>query len=90
MPRLPRSDWYDLTRDMNWHLSYVTDDEAFPEDLSHSHGIAPESWWSAGPEGPDAGARCYLAGPPVMVDATLQALRAAGVSLARTHYDRFG
>ena len=34
MPALARSDWYDLTRDMNWDLSYVTEEQAFPELLS--------------------------------------------------------
>ena len=39
MPRLSRSEWYDLTRDMNWDLSYVSEDEAFPPVLSNSFGF---------------------------------------------------
>ena len=34
--------------------------------------------------------RCYLAGPPPMVDAALAVLREKGVGLDRVHYDRFG
>lgn len=45
MPRLERSQWYDLCRDMNWSFKYVTDAEVFPEALSHSHGIPPADWW---------------------------------------------
>ena len=33
MPNLPRSEWYDLTRDMNWDLTYVTEDQAFQTSL---------------------------------------------------------
>jgi NAD(P)H-flavin reductase/ferredoxin len=36
------------------------------------------------------GADVYLAGPPVMVDAVLAVLRAAGIAIDRIHYDRFG
>ena len=36
MPGLARSEWYDLTRDMNWTLSYVDQEEAWPQDLSNS------------------------------------------------------
>ncbi len=39
MPQLPRSDWYDLTRDMNWNFTYVAEEQVYPEDLSHSLGI---------------------------------------------------
>lgn len=46
MPRLARSEWYDLTRDMNWTLSYVDQEEAWPQDLSTSHGIPTERWWA--------------------------------------------
>ncbi len=46
MPALRRSDWYDLARDLNWNLSYVTEDEAFPEVMSNNYGITPnEKWW---------------------------------------------
>ncbi len=46
MPALPRSEWYDLTRDMNWDLTYVTEDEAFPPALSNSFGVPAEDWWT--------------------------------------------
>lgn len=45
MPSLARSEWYDLARDMNWTLSYVTEEEVWPEDLSNSNGIPVEKWW---------------------------------------------
>src|SRR5216683_7508314 len=45
MPGLARSEWYDLTRDMNWTLSYVDQEEAWPQDLSNTYGIPAESWW---------------------------------------------
>jgi toluene monooxygenase system protein A len=45
MPGLARSQWYDLTRDMNWTLSYVDQEEAWPQDLSNTYGIPAESWW---------------------------------------------
>jgi toluene monooxygenase system protein A len=44
MPKLERSEWYELCRDTNWHFKYVTAAEAFPEALSQSHGIAAEAW----------------------------------------------
>ena len=31
MPKLERSQWYDLSRDMNWNLKYVTEEEVFPD-----------------------------------------------------------
>lgn len=46
MPRLDRSEWYDLCRDMNWSFKYVTDADVFPEALSHSCGIPPADWWA--------------------------------------------
>jgi toluene monooxygenase system protein A len=27
MPKLERSQWYDLYRDMNWNFKYVTEEE---------------------------------------------------------------
>ena len=33
MPKLERSQWYDLSRDMNWSFKYVTEEEVFPEAL---------------------------------------------------------
>ena len=46
MPGLARSEWYDLTRDMNWKLSYVDEEQAWPEDLSRSFGVPAEAWWT--------------------------------------------
>ncbi|GAA0667543.1 aromatic/alkene/methane monooxygenase hydroxylase/oxygenase subunit alpha [Streptomyces thermocarboxydovorans] len=46
MPGLARSEWYDLTRDMNWKLSYVEEDQAWPEELSNSFGVPADSWWT--------------------------------------------
>ena len=46
MPKLERSEWYELCRDMNWHFKYVTEAEVFPETLSQSHGIPAEAWWN--------------------------------------------
>src|SRR6476620_3178569 len=47
MPRLRRSDWYDIARDMNWTLKYVTHDEAFPPALVGPMGdTSPATWWS--------------------------------------------
>ena len=39
---------------------------------------------------PDPSTRVYLAGPPPMVDATLETLDGLGVQRDRIHYDRFG
>ncbi|KAA0941500.1 MULTISPECIES: ferritin family protein [Streptomyces] len=46
MPRLARSEWYDLTRDMNWTLSYVKEEEAWPAELSDGFGLPAEAWWA--------------------------------------------
>ena len=46
MPQLARSDWYDLTRDMNWDFSYATEEEVFPELLSNGFGVPAADWWS--------------------------------------------
>ncbi len=48
MPKLERSQWYDLSRDMNWSFKYVTEEEVLPEALSHSHGIPAAAWWEDG------------------------------------------
>ena len=46
MPKLSRSDYYDLTRDMNWHLKYVTEEEAFPAELAgDSKDVPLDEWW---------------------------------------------
>lgn len=31
MPKLERSQWYDLCRDINWSFKYVTEEEVFPK-----------------------------------------------------------
>lgn len=36
MPKLERSQWYDLCRDMHRQFKYVTEAEVFPEALSQS------------------------------------------------------
>ena len=35
MPKLERSQWYDLCRDMNWLFKYVTEAEVFPGRTVH-------------------------------------------------------
>jgi toluene monooxygenase system protein A len=47
MPRLERSQWYDLARDMNWTFRYVDHDRVFPRELSDDRGIPAEAWWRA-------------------------------------------
>ena len=44
MPKLSRSDRYDLSRDTNWNLRYVTEKEAFPEQLSGTHRVGKQAW----------------------------------------------
>lgn len=46
MPRLARSEWYDITRDMNWKLSYVDEEAAWPTDLSNAYQVPQEQWWT--------------------------------------------
>jgi toluene monooxygenase system protein A len=46
MPKLERSQWYDLCRDMNRNFKYVTEEEVFPDVLSQSHGIPAATWWN--------------------------------------------
>lgn len=45
MPKLSRSDYYDLTRDMNWDLTYVSEAEAFPNELAGDSGHIPSEEW---------------------------------------------
>ncbi len=45
MPKLGRTEWYDLTRDMNWTFSYVNEEDVFPEELSNGFGIPASQWW---------------------------------------------
>ena len=46
MPRLPRSEWYDLTRDMNWDLSYVTEERGLPEPTVQQLRRPDRDWWT--------------------------------------------
>lgn len=46
MPRIARSEWYDIARDMNWTLSYVDEAEVFPEVMCNAFGVPSEQWWS--------------------------------------------
>jgi hypothetical protein len=54
MPKLSRSDWYDLSRDTNWNLRYVTEEDAFPEQLSGTArpGASPTARGRAGLQRP--------------------------------------
>ncbi|GAX91277.1 aromatic/alkene/methane monooxygenase hydroxylase/oxygenase subunit alpha [Effusibacillus lacus] len=45
MPKLDRSAYYDLTRDMNWRLRYVSEKEVFPEEQVCDYGVPGEAWW---------------------------------------------
>ena len=45
MPRLERTQWDDLTRDMNWQFTYVTEEDVFPKQLCDSRDIPAEVWW---------------------------------------------
>jgi len=44
MALLNRDDWYDIARDVDWTLSYVDHDEAFPEEWVGAKGIPLEAW----------------------------------------------
>jgi toluene monooxygenase system protein A len=45
MPKLDRTAYYDLTRDMNWQFRYVSETEVFPEEQVNSYGVPAEAWW---------------------------------------------
>ncbi|MBT9282562.1 MAG: aromatic/alkene/methane monooxygenase hydroxylase/oxygenase subunit alpha [Hydrogenibacillus schlegelii] len=45
MPKLERSAYYDLTRDMNWRFKYVRAEEVFPQEMVHNPGVPYEEWW---------------------------------------------
>lgn len=42
LPR--RDDWYDLARDLDWTLSYVRSEDAFPQEWAGTGGIPSEAW----------------------------------------------
>lgn len=46
MPTLSGSEWYDLTRDMNWTPRYAREDDIWPEAQSKSVGIPASAWWT--------------------------------------------
>lgn len=44
MTLLNRDDWYDIARDVDWTLSYVDRDAAFPEEWVGAKGIPLDAW----------------------------------------------
>jgi YHS domain-containing protein len=44
MSKLERDDWYDIGRDVDWTLSYVKPEEAFPVDWTGTTGIDTAAW----------------------------------------------
>ena len=44
MTVLSRDDWYDIARDVDWTLSYVDKQEAFPEAWTGCGPIPEEAW----------------------------------------------
>jgi hypothetical protein len=44
MALLNRDDWYDVARDVDWTLSYVDREEAFPEEWVGAKGIPLQAW----------------------------------------------
>src|SRR5579859_6828322 len=44
--RLSRDDWYDISHDVDWTLSYVEHTEAFPDEWTGSKEIPQEAWRS--------------------------------------------
>src|SRR3954467_4464783 len=41
---LNRDDWYDIARDVEWTLSYVTHKDAFPVEWQGAAGIPRDAW----------------------------------------------
>ena len=46
MAVLNRDDWYDIARDVEWTLSYVKEEDAFPAEWQGAAGI-PRGAWAA-------------------------------------------
>lgn len=44
MPRMPREEWYDLARDLDWTLAYVDPEAVFPEWMSGGGAIPVADW----------------------------------------------
>lgn len=60
MTVLNREDWYDIARDVEWTLSYVKEEDAFPAELQGAAGI-PRDAWAAWDEPYRATYRDYVA-----------------------------
>ena len=41
-----RDDWYDISHDLDWTLSYVEEQDAFPVEWSGTAGVPKEAWRS--------------------------------------------
>ena len=41
---MKREAWFDLARDLDWELSYVRQEEAFPKEVSGTPWLAQEEW----------------------------------------------
>lgn|GEM_PF-6309131 len=48
MPKLQRQQYCDLVRDMNWHFTYVREEDVFPEEQCQSLGIPSEGMVGVG------------------------------------------
>ena len=46
MTPLNRDDWYDISHDLDWTLSYVEEQDAFPVEWSGTAGVPKEAWRS--------------------------------------------
>jgi Methane/Phenol/Alkene Hydroxylase len=46
MTLLNRDDWYDLSHDLDWTLSYVDEQDAFPVQWSGTARVPKEAWRS--------------------------------------------
>jgi YHS domain-containing protein len=46
MTLLNRDDWYDISHDLDWTLSYVEEQDAFPVEWSGTAGVPKEAWQS--------------------------------------------
>src|SRR5258707_11955854 len=43
---LNRDDWYDISHDLDWTLSYVEEQDAFPVEWSGTAGVPKDAWQS--------------------------------------------
>src|SRR5688572_20030246 len=46
MPVLGREDWLDLARNVDWDLSYVREEDAFPVEIAGRPWLPREAWAS--------------------------------------------